>query len=331
MAGDTMTTLNELVKVFLAEARGVVAITDADVRNGVSAVVRAVRDEVVPVAHSYAPTSTMLTRLVSGAFDEILGDAGDAAAGDSSVTLSPVPAAAFCEWTQDLVELFIAPSPDETVVKRQAAALCEWAYDDAFEAHTDTSNQLYAVLARAEAAEAGRDRYLALGYGSALECRHQQARAEAAEAEVARLNAPVDDVEVAMMLKDLAWPLTMHDRCRAADLLTRLVRERDVQAETINGLLHHVEGVTEERDKARSYGVQARIHEKAAEQSRISAVDKLSVAVIRAEAAEAEVARLREALVQFNNHFGPLADNEMLHPEARKCFHLARKALEKKP
>ena len=38
--------------------------------------------------------------------------------------------------------------------------------------------------------------------------------------------------------------------------------------------------------------------------------------------------RLRVALVQFNNHFGPLADNVMLHPEARKCFHLARKALE---
>ena len=50
----------------------------------------------------------------------------------------------------------------------------------------------------------------------------------------------------------------------------------------------------------------------------------------RAEAAEAEVTRLRAALVQFNNHFGPLADNEMLHPEARKCFRLARAALESK-
>ena len=48
----------------------------------------------------------------------------------------------------------------------------------------------------------------------------------------------------------------------------------------------------------------------------------------RAEAAEARAERLRVALVQFNNHFGPLADNAMLHPEARKCFHLARKALE---
>ena len=54
--------------------------------------------------------------------------------------------------------------------------------------------------------------------------------------------------------------------------------------------------------------------------------EKMS-ALERAIAAEARAERLRVALVQFNNHFGPLADNEMLHPEARKCFHLARKAL----
>lgn len=40
--------------------------------------------------------------------------------------------------------------------------------------------------------------------------------------------------------------------------------------------------------------------------------------------------RLRAALLAFAKHFGPLEDNEMLHEEARRCFALARAALEGK-
>ena len=43
-----------------------------------------------------------------------------------------------------------------------------------------------------------------------------------------------------------------------------------------------------------------------------------------------EVGRLREALVKFAEHFGPLEDNEMLHPTARECFAVARAALAEK-
>lgn len=42
---------------------------------------------------------------------------------------------------------------------------------------------------------------------------------------------------------------------------------------------------------------------------------------------DAEIARLRAALEQFVDHFGPLEDNHMLHEGARKCFRLAREAL----
>lgn len=38
---------------------------------------------------------------------------------------------------------------------------------------------------------------------------------------------------------------------------------------------------------------------------------------------------LLEALKVFAVHFGPLEDNEMLHPEARRCFALARAAIAK--
>ena len=48
----------------------------------------------------------------------------------------------------------------------------------------------------------------------------------------------------------------------------------------------------------------------------------------RAEAAEARVAQLEAALMAFDKHFGPLEDNEMVHPDARRCFQLARAALQ---
>jgi dienelactone hydrolase len=38
---------------------------------------------------------------------------------------------------------------------------------------------------------------------------------------------------------------------------------------------------------------------------------------------------LYEALKTFADHFGPLDDNPMLHPDARKCYALARSALAK--
>lgn len=47
------------------------------------------------------------------------------------------------------------------------------------------------------------------------------------------------------------------------------------------------------------------------------------------ERLNAEIARLREALTKFAEHFGPLEDNELLHPMARECFALARAALAK--
>ena len=40
-----------------------------------------------------------------------------------------------------------------------------------------------------------------------------------------------------------------------------------------------------------------------------------------------EIAKLRGALVRFVEHFGPLEDNHMLHPDARGCFQAARGAL----
>lgn len=49
----------------------------------------------------------------------------------------------------------------------------------------------------------------------------------------------------------------------------------------------------------------------------------------RVEAAEAEIKRLREALLKFADHFGPLEDNIMLNEDARECFCLARDALVK--
>jgi hypothetical protein len=39
-------------------------------------------------------------------------------------------------------------------------------------------------------------------------------------------------------------------------------------------------------------------------------------------------ARLRAALIAFVDHFGPIEDNEMLNDGARRCFGLARAALE---
>ena len=37
-------------------------------------------------------------------------------------------------------------------------------------------------------------------------------------------------------------------------------------------------------------------------------------------------AKLFKALMAFNYHFGPLENNEMLHPKARRCMKLARDA-----
>lgn len=44
-----------------------------------------------------------------------------------------------------------------------------------------------------------------------------------------------------------------------------------------------------------------------------------------------EIERLRAALVAFADHFGPLEDNHMLHEGARRCFALARAALNDQP
>jgi hypothetical protein len=38
---------------------------------------------------------------------------------------------------------------------------------------------------------------------------------------------------------------------------------------------------------------------------------------------------LLEALKAFAEHFGPLEDNEMIHPNARRCFGLTRAAIAK--
>jgi hypothetical protein len=85
-------TIDELVRVFEVAHYGAAngPANKANMRAGIRAVVEALRDEVVPVAHSYAPTSTMLTRLVREAFDEILVSDGVEAPAAGHVTVLQV-------------------------------------------------------------------------------------------------------------------------------------------------------------------------------------------------------------------------------------------------
>jgi hypothetical protein len=104
-------TIDELESLFTHTYSGSFSGSDRDKqrarRLAVAAVVRALRDEVVPVAHSYAPTSTMLTQLVRRAFDEILASDGEVKAAaceavDAKECMTPAPAAApVCEWKQE--------------------------------------------------------------------------------------------------------------------------------------------------------------------------------------------------------------------------------------
>lgn len=94
-----------------------------------------------------------------------------------------------------------------------------------------------------------------------------------------------------------------------SDQMNRLLNDNDLVAKLrathaadVMGLLvireaaDYIEQLTQERDEAREYGKRARIRENAAEDARINAVDTLAAAEVRAEAAEAELARVGKAL-----------------------------------
>ena len=106
-------TLDDLIAVFekaRAEAAPFPQHHEDGLYAGVLAIVRALRDEIVPPTKSRAASSTMLTRHVRDVFNEILGDAGEKVA----------------DYTCNGVRVFITQDPPATDA---APAVCVWTVD----------------------------------------------------------------------------------------------------------------------------------------------------------------------------------------------------------
>lgn len=103
-------TLDDLIAVFekaRAEAAPFPQHHEDGLYAGVLAIVRALRDEIVPPTKSRAASSTMLTRHVRDVFNEILGDAGEKVA----------------DYTCNGVRVVITQDPPATDA---APAVCVW-------------------------------------------------------------------------------------------------------------------------------------------------------------------------------------------------------------
>jgi len=122
--------------VWEAEKRGLCPMSQDMHRAGVTAIVRALRDEIVPPTKSRAASSTMLTRHVLAGFDEILGDAGEKVAEMpdlptrtvqlTGVTKSRRPDIQFEPATDAAPAFYAGQDPKISLNTDAAPAVCEW-------------------------------------------------------------------------------------------------------------------------------------------------------------------------------------------------------------
>ena len=136
-------TLDDLMALFQSARQGTrdwngtewVGVYGGD-RAGVIAIVRALRDEIVPPTKSRAASSTMLTRHVLAGVDEILGDAGEKVAEMpdlptrtvqlTDISKSRRPDIQFEPATDAAPAFYAGQDPKISLNTDAAPAVCEW-------------------------------------------------------------------------------------------------------------------------------------------------------------------------------------------------------------